>query len=243
MYIQIKLKDFTSKADYYKLQKQFLMYDDDYDATKLSTPEEPTQTKLDINYTINDEFGFVTRQVLNFETDLLEAQIPLFHDKYFKIFVSEARKEYTQDAKNGLSRQRINDILEIKEAIETASYLKHSIKILIIEELEKLEDSIAEYQQNPFPKIKYKLEFNLNNSEVILLFHLMREKKLINHIEDRDLGKILDNFCKCLSSNSEAYNNLRRSRKLLNNFKNGSRPNEMPLRRLNKKFQELNFPL
>ena len=101
---------------------------------------------------------------------------------------------------------------------------------------------MSSYLENPYSLIKNKLEFNWSNTDVVFFFHLLRENKVINHITDADLGRIIDSFCKgSVDNKPDTYLDTKYSSKLINNFKNGSRSDIEPLKRLKEIFSKNDF--
>lgn len=178
---------------------------------------------------------------INFEDDFLKTGISKLAEKNSLIFIDKIKELYTEELKNGFVRQYVEELRNTKDLILYSKFLNQDIMKSIISEILKLEEFVFSYLSNPYPSIKEKLEFNWSNTDVVFFFHLLRENKVINHITDADLGRIIDSFCKGSDNDSDTYFDMKYSSKLINNFKNRSRSNSEPLKRLKEVFSNNDF--
>jgi hypothetical protein len=237
--IEFNFSDLASKKRYEILQNRFYWNDINIFDLGLKT------SKLILNFDITVEErnnGNVTYLDVNFENDFLLPNILKLAEKNYYLFLNEIYQLYTKDLKEGFTNQFIENLREEKISINECDYLNSNVKNEIVLQIEILENKVSSYLSNPYPFIKEKVEFNLRQTDVVFLFHLLREKKVINHITDADLGRIIDSSCKSFNSNdSKTYLDVKNSRKLINNFKNVSRSDSEPLKRLKEIFSKTDF--
>lgn len=241
IYIKIGMQDFLTEENFRKVQEKFIKYDDnvdyDFQLSNVWDSEEIKVTFYEPDIT-GLEYQYVT---IHFLADFLLQEISKLGTYYLSQFIQDLKKQYTIDLKKGFTSEAINKVRIARDSISKAEYLNTTIKRDLFNQLDYIEDGLESYIDNPYPKLKLKLEFKLQRNEVIMFFHLLRENDVICHIEDSDLGRIIDNFAQYFDNSSEDFVAINNSRKELNNYKNFNKSNSKPIQTLQEIFTKPDF--
>lgn len=241
VYIKIGIQDFITEENFRKLQEKFMLLGDnaDHDFELKHVIDSET---LSVNLAEQDINGLNPQLVtIHFLNDFLRKEIPKLGEYHLSKFIEQLSKQYTPELKNGLASELLNKVRNAKNSISKAKYLHTIIQSYLAYQLDYIEEGLENYLKIPYPTLKQKLEFYLQRNEVIMLFHLLREKKVICHIEDSDLGRVIDNFAEYSDSSSKKFIAINNSRKELNNYKNFSKSDTKPLQNLQSIFTSSGF--
>lgn len=241
VYFKIGIQDFITEENFRKLQEKFMRLDDQ--ASPEFNLEKIFDSKtLSVSFIDADIFGLNQQTVeIDFLKDFLLKEIPKLSEYHLSKFIEQLSNQYTPESKNGLASKLLNRAREAKQFISQAKYLEEIIRTHLLYQLENIEEGLEGYLKNPYPNLKYKLQFNLQRNDVIMFFHLLRKKGVIYQIEDRDLGRIIDNFAEYSDNASNQFKTINNSRKELNNYKNFSKSDSKPLQRLQEIFTSPDF--
>lgn len=215
-YSFIQFHHFFTKESYCELQKYFLSFDENSYAKRSDEPIED----LEIVYKTVDVFsGIETYDKLKFYEDFVYKETSKLAEKQFLKFQKEIKNKgiYADDALNNFVKKYISKKREYSEDISLAKYLPIRFIASLLLELDKLEELIEGYLQDPDPHFKEKISFNWTRSSVILFFHLLRKNKIIQWMEDRDIAKVID-YSFQYSSGKE-YLPIKDSRKMFGNYR------------------------
>ena len=191
--------------------------------------------------TIDFVSGDENYEEIKFYEDFVYKETMKLADKQFQKFKKEISEKgiYESKALGDFTKKYISKKREYSEVIGLADYLPTKFIARLQLELDKLEELIEEYLENPSPNFNEKISFNWSSSEVLLFFHLLRKNKIIDWIEDNDLGRILEFSCNY--SRGEKYIPLNGSRKILGSFKRGDRIPDKPLNKIKGDLQKDDF--
>ena len=239
--IKVNFSDLITEKRFAILQNRFYWYDIRYENCEIKANKPVSNFSINIQE-VNEKTGETNYKGLGFEEDFLTSKISSLAEINYSLFLEGIKRIYTKESKNGFAQQFIEDLRITKQKISDSDYLSKEIIDSVIEQIIFLENRVSSYLETPYPSIKEKIEFNWSNTDVIFFFHLLRENKVINNITDADLGRIIDTACKGLSNKaSDTYLDIKYSSKLMNNFKNGSRSDSEPLKRLKEIFSKNDF--
>ncbi|MCB0748133.1 MAG: hypothetical protein KDC90_11790 [Ignavibacteriae bacterium] len=231
---------FTSKEKYCALQSKFLNLDErDRYTWALEEPLPDAMVDIKVFDTLEGKDDYFSKSLLG---DFILPGVNLLAFNHFRTFRSKIHSKglYMKEQVDGLAKVYLNKINETKSIIEKADFISEEIRGLVVLQLDLLTERLENYISNPYPLLKEKLQFNWNRTDVIFFFNLLRLNKQIGHIEDADLGRIIDNVCEY--NNGKEYTPIRESRKHLTSFKNFTeRPQEETLKRLKEIFTSDDF--
>ncbi|MGO3812668.1 hypothetical protein [Mesonia sp.] len=234
----IQFHHFFTKESYCKLQDYFLAYDETSKSEKLKEPLDNPK----ITYKIVDQFSDnESYEELKFYEDFVYKETMKLADKQFLKFKKEINNNGIFETKtlSDFTKIYISKKRKYSEDISLADYLPAKFIARLQIELDKLEEFIEEYLENPSPNFKEKISFNWSSSEVLLFFHLLRKNKIIDWIEDNDLGRILEFSCNY--SKDDKYTSVKGSRKILGGFRRGDRIPDKPLNKIKGDLQKEDF--
>ncbi|GGZ56457.1 hypothetical protein [Mesonia mobilis] len=234
----IEFYHFFSKEAFCKLQKYFFAYDETSFTQKL---EEPLDNPKIVYKSVDPFSGEENYEELRFEEDFVYKEITKLADKQFLKFKAEINNKGIYETKtlSDFAKAYISKKREYSTEIGLAEYLPVKLIASLQLQLEKLEEYIEQYIENPDPNFKQKISFNWSSSEVLLFFHLLRKNKIIDWIEDRDLGRILEYSCNYLTD--KEYSPIRNARKILGGFRRGERIPDKPLEKIKDDLSNENF--
>jgi hypothetical protein len=234
----IQFYHFFTKKSFCQLQKYFLSFDD---SSHIEELKEPLDNPEIIYKTVDPFSGTEDYKKLKFIKDFVYKELFKLADKQFLKFQQEITSKgiYSDDALNNFSKKYISKKREYSKKINSAKFLSEEISKKLTLELNKLEKLIEEYLASPSPNFKEKISFNWSSSEVLLFFHLLRKNKIIDWIEDRDLGRILEYSCNYLTD--KEYSPIRNARKILGGFRRGERIPDKPLEKIKDDLSNENF--
>lgn len=215
----IRFHHFTTKASYCKLQEIFGSYDEQH---RFDEIEEPL-TGFEITYYEKDEFfNTETYAEISFLKDFLNPGISKLKNRYFENFKEATYDKglFSQDLLDGFAKCHRNKLIETRNNIRKAMYLNPKTRIVLVERIHELQNLINDFVDNPYPKVKNKIQFNWRRTDVEYFFYLLRINKEIAWIEDADLGNIIDGVFQC--KEGDEIKDIKDSRKHLNAFKNDS---------------------
>jgi hypothetical protein len=204
------------------LQSHFAAHDVSYPVYEAR--EEPVKDFTIYDYEYSD-FEIENRIKLSFLKDYVSLGLDKIHERYFEGFRKEIDRNglYTTELLQGIASRYYNQINEISQIIRVAKYLPLSVRAHLHVKLTSLRELIEEFVKDPYPNFQTKIKVNWSRTDVIYFFHLLRLNKSINHIEDADLGNIIDTCFEYLDTKEGTYKPIVKSRKHLNEFKNAKR--------------------
>lgn len=235
----IRFHHFTTKKAYCNLQEIFGSYDErrNYDVI-----EEPIED-FEITYYERDElFATENYTQLFYRKDFLIPGILELKHWYFENFkeASYDKGLFSEELLNGFAKFHRNKIIETKAIIFRAKYLSLGTRFDLISEMNKLQALIDDFVENPYPKVKSKVQFNWIRTDVEYFFYLLRTNDQIAWIEDADFGRIIDGAFQCVEG--DEIKEITGSRKHLNAFKNDAgRSEDKAIKRLKSIFQNDDF--
>lgn len=240
---KLNFADFISAENYYHLIHKFLSKDINYKYTFFEDLELPTNDiKIEV-YKDNVETFFNPELsetiIIDFEKDFLKNNIPGMANYYLDLLIQKAHTA-NQNTPNNLEyffMPVLEELNRYSGCYSKADFLPDDIRQLIKFEVNKLIESLHSYLSNPYPDVKKKLQFKLNRIDVEVFFFLLREKKIIAHIEDADLGRIIDNLCEFQKKEgTNEFVSINGSAGKITGIKNKDRIVDKSLRKLSKIF-------
>ena len=239
------ISDFVIDTDFIALQNKFSAYDERH-----ITPEgemtHKTYSRKDFDI-IFKSFNSESKEVYNnvfFYRDFLPNCVFKMADIEIGIIEKRIAKEFqfnNHERKNFIEHQ-IAVYKEYDIAIFGSIFLDDHVKVMLSTQTRKvLEFLYDDIILKDIYKTDDKMKFKMNKNDIQMLFFLLRQAKLIDHVIDADLGRLIDNFFVYYSSESETFLEMKRSGKELNDYKNVNKTAERAIERLKAIFTDQNF--
>lgn len=241
MNIPITFKDFKTEKNYLALQNKFAGWD------MQNPPNEPTYKKV-----IKTDF-FINYKTVNFLTEKEEYKELYFIKDFLLHKISALAKRYVIYFQNSIesdllfdknriqlySEIQLKKIIEIEEIVKNSDYLIENLRLDLLVQIEIVIDYLKNIHILPNYTVDDKFKFNLNKTDVLVLFTLLRKKKIINSTYDNEFGFLIEK--NCLYKNEEKYTPIKNASKVVNDIKNSHRPIEKSIVRLKNIFMNEDF--
>lgn len=143
---------------------------------------------------------YVTQALPEMVNDFVQNFSKTIHDKAI----------YGTDSLIEFKSIKLQELNEITDKVEQASYLDNDFKATIIDSIEKAYHYINYYKHNT---AEDKIKFNLNKNEVVTLFHLLLKKGYIKGYK-ADLSRFIDANFQYLSGTEGIHKDITSSGKL-----------------------------
>ncbi|HNP69357.1 MAG TPA: hypothetical protein PKH16_15730 [Aequorivita sp.] len=240
---KLNFADFISAENYYHLIHKFLSKDINYKFTffeDLKIPSEDIKIEVfkdKIVALFNPEAAQTI--IIHFEEDFLLINIPKMADYYFENLLQSARSanQNTPENLEYFFMPVLEELNSYTRSYSKANFLSENTRKLIIEETYKLIRLCEAYLSNPYPEVQKKLKFRLKRMDVEAFFFLLREKKVIEHIENADLGRIIENICEYQpNKDSKEFKVIRDSATKIGDINNMNRVIDNSLKKLSQIF-------
>jgi hypothetical protein len=241
MDIQITFKDFKTEEKYLALQNKFARH------SELNNTTEDDFIKVikqdfQINYKTVNPITYEEDYIyLSFYNDFLIPRIQKLAKRFIDFFNHKLEEKVIIEREKikAYSEIQLKKFFKLEYAIRNSNYLEKKINILIINQIQIIVDYLKQVHILPDYLIDDKLKFNLNKTDVLVLFTLLREKGIINAPFDSELGLFIEKYFSCKSN--DTYASIKNAKGVVNDIKNFNRPIEKSIVRLKKIFKNNEF--
>lgn len=242
MDILITFLDFKTEENYLRLQNKFARFgeknniiEDDY--------EKVIKEDFTIIYKcINPGTDLEDYIELSFNNNFLFPKINKLASDYINWFKNYLEKNlYIEEEKiKPLATLQLKKFIELKENnISDSKYLNKKIRVILSNQIEIIIEYLSNVHLLPNYTIDDKLKVNLNKTDILVLFTLLREKGIINSPYDAELGLFIDkNF---LYKKANTYITIKKAGKVVNDVKNFNKPIGKSIKKLKNIFQNDDF--
>lgn len=238
------ISDFVIDTDFIALQNKFSAYDERHITTEGEMTHK-TYSRKDFDI-IFKSFNSESKDVYNtvfFYRDFLPNCVYKMAD--IEIGIIEKRIsdfQYNNHERKNFIEHQIAVYREYDTAIFGSIFLKDNLKVMLSTQTAKvLEFLYDDIILKDIYKTDDKMKFKMNKNDVQMLFFLLRQAKLIDHVHDADLGRLIDNFFVYYNSESEEFFEIKKSNKDLNDYKNLNKTSGKAIERLKAIFTDGNF--
>ncbi|MHB1106987.1 MAG: hypothetical protein ACYCZ2_11545 [Lutibacter sp.] len=241
MDIPITFLDFKTEENYLKLQNKFSRL-----GKENNLPEDDYQKVVKDDFTIiyksiNPVTYLEDYKTLSFDNDFLFPKIYKLAKgfiNWFKIDLEE--KLFIDEEKIELyAKLQMKKFNELKENILNSKYLNKKIRVVLDAQITIIIEYLSNVHILPNYLVEDKLKVNLNKTDILVLFTLLREKKIIDSPFDPVLGLFIErNF---LYKDADTYTSIKNAGKVVNDIKNSHKPIEKSIDRLKKIFKNDEF--
>lgn len=245
MDIPISFRDFKTKENYLTLQNKFSGWD----------CRKPTGVN---NYTkvIEKDFS-ITYKTINLFTEDDDYQEMFFIKDFLLIKIQHLAKQYILFFKRYIedkllldkekiklfSEIQLKKLIELSQAIDNSDFLIKKIKIALKSQLDVTVDYIKDIHLLPNYTIDDKFKMNMNKTDVLLLFLLLRQNNIISY-RDSELGLLIEKSF--LYQDGDTFKPITKAGKVINEIKHFHRGTDKAVNRLkalfkNDEFYEIDF--
>lgn len=237
----LKFSDFSSKANFLKLQNKYAAYDEQNVGLNEDVYTDIVKTDFSIVYKSVHEFNFETYDQVSFQKGFLIPKINKLSEATISN-INEKIKEgflYNDLERNNFIKLTLEEVIKVYDSILEADYLEPIIIDALRNELESVIDFLSNFDFNLNFGITEKVQFNLNKTDLLVLMYLLRKNGIVNtDYTDADFGKLIERFFQYQNSVTNNYVDIKRARKELNDFKNMNDTIEKSIARLKNQFQD-----
>lgn len=180
----------------------------------------------------------------NFNIHYVIPLLPEFYDEHKNRFCKTYDEDHTVLSESGeekFKRTELYRLNVISNEIDNSTHLDEPLKQAAIAIIDELYGFINAYKQN---EVTDKIPFNLSKNEVITLFHLLFQKKVISQdLDKRDISRLIGRNFEYFSSKDKKYLPVIKPGKQENNLLTDHAENnpELTLRKLKKIFTAKDF--
>jgi len=170
--------------------------------------------------------------------------LPEFYNECKNKFCKIFNEDYTllsSDAEEKFKRIELYKLNVISDEIDNSTHLDEALKKAVIDIIDELYGFIDTYKQN---EVTDKIPFNLSKNEVITLFHLLFQRKIISEdLTKRDISRLIGRNFEYFSKKDKKYLPVIKPGKQENNLltDNGDDNPDLVLRKLKKIFNSKDF--
>jgi len=232
MDIPITFLDFKTKENYLALQNKYAGW------CERNPPNNETYSNV-----VKTDFSIIykTKNMLTNEDDYIEyyfikdflnVKIPLFAKRYIVFFKKhiEDLLLLEKDRIIAYSKIQLKKIIEIEEIIKKSEYLDKNIRLSLLVQIAVVIDYLKSIHILPSYTIEEKFKMNMNKTDIILLFALLRQNNKIASINDSQLGLLIEKSF--LYQKGEEYTSINKAGKFINGIKHMSNPTKKAIIRL-----------
>lgn len=215
--LNLKFESFINEEEFIRLQDSFIAKDEVNPSRSFSNKiEDDIIIKLNpVHPEMKELYSF--KETLKFNiTRLNESYVNKYKEDI------EKNKLFSPEQKLAYAKHQLEKLNTWYHSISEVTFLSKDIQTSLLNELE----NTHEYLSNSFilPSIdeSSKIKFNINKTDLIVLFQLLRKHKIIDDYSDAELGRLIESNYLCLDNRSN-YKPLTNTRKFLNDIKNGNK--------------------
>jgi hypothetical protein len=244
MNIPITFSDFTNETKFLVLQNKFAIYDE---------RENPYEPEVYIKV-IKEEFFIILKTIdiftlkdeyikTYFYKDYLLKEINKLAKRYIDAFRLNLENNliYEEEKIKLLATQKLNYFVELKELLNKSNYITLVARKKIINQIDIVFDYLSNVHILPTYSLDNKIKFNWNKDDILLLMLMLRDKKIIPHNFDNELGMLLDKSFLYYNKQEKKFKELNKSGKIINDIKNNNKSIKKSLERLKAFFSDESF--
>lgn len=240
MDIQLAFKDFKTEKSYLALQNKYAGFDG------RNPPEEAYKEVIKEDFfiyyktkdLITEEDDYIKYY---FKKDYLNYKLPELANNYIDSFKHYIETKLLLDNKKVelYSKIQMKKFIELDDVIEKSDYLFKDTRLLLHSQIEIVINYLKEIHILPDYIIYEKFKMNLNKTDIILLFTLLRQNNIIDAIKDSHLGFLLEKSF--LYKSEEGYSPIKNAGKVVNDIKRLNKGTEKAIKRLKELFKNDDF--
>ncbi|MDC7994037.1 hypothetical protein [Altibacter sp. HG106] len=235
--LEVELEDFMSESSYIKIQNDFMSFGSNFKDTELN--DAIVAEDFHIQYK-DEESGSLQERY--FQNDFLILKIDGLGNKLINKFQNYIYENdlFMAEQKIELSKKYQLRCFSIEKFVKRSAFLIDEVKNALNREI-RIALDFFETKFLLDIKNRDKIRFNLNRTDIQVLFLLLHQQKLIENPLFSPLGHLIDKYFAYLDENSNTFKEISKSGSLLSDFKNGSRTIEKSMQRLKEIFTSENF--
>lgn len=241
MDIPITFLDFKTEENYLALQNKYARFGEQNNVIEDDYQKVVKDGFMIIYKSINSVTYLEEYLQYSFIEDFLLLKIPNLAKSYADSFKRYIQNDLLieKDKVKRASEIQLKKFFVLIEIIKNAEYLNKKIRIKLLTQIDITIEYLSNVHILPNYTVDDKFKFNLNKTDVLVLFTLMREKKIINCPYDNLLGFLLEK--NCLYQDDDKYTPIKNAGKVVNDFKNNNRTIEKSVKRLKDIFNSDEF--
>lgn len=237
----LKFSDFSSKANFLKLQNEYAAYDELNAGLNEDIYADIVKADFSIVYKSVNEFNFETHKKVSFQQGFLMPKINNLSVATISNINEKIKVDFLYDdlERNNFIKLTLEEVIKLLRSILEADYLEPIIIDALKNELGSVIDFLSNFDLNLNFGITEKVQFNLNKTDLLVLMYLLKKNGIVNNdYTDADFGKLIERFFQYQQTLTKNYVDIVRARKELNDFKNMNDTFEKSIARLKKIFQD-----
>lgn len=241
MDIPITFLDFKTEKNYLALQNKYARFGEHNNSNEDDYLNVITDDFTIIFKCISPVTGLEDYIKLSFNNNFLFPKINRLAYEYIKWFKNylEGNLDIKEEKIKSFARLQLKKIIDLEVTISGSKYLNKKIRVILCNQIEIIIEYLSNVHILPNYLVEDKLKFNLNKTDVLVLFTLLRDKGIINSPYDAELGLFIEK--NLLYKNSGDYSPIKNAGKVVNDVKNFNKPVEKSIQRLKDIFQNDDF--
>ncbi len=241
MNIPLTFNSFSSEENFLELQNKFAIYDERENPCELMIYETVVKEDFFIFLKSVDIFNLKEDyEKKYFVKDFLLDQIDNLAKRYitaFKINLEKALLVEKEKVKK-FAGIRLNKFKELHENLKKQSFITLEVKQKVLKQINIVSEYLTNVHIAPNYTFEDKIKFKWNKADMLLLFLILREKKIIDHPYDNEFGMLLDKSFLYYNKKNEGFESISGSSSVINDYKNGNRGVLKSLARIKKVFTD-----
>lgn len=240
MLLNVTFSDFYCEKSFVKLQSRFLALDKAVNFFELNRINGLNKSDFTINYldiSESIEKGSDVVHTVSFY-DLLRANLNDISSRYLVDleYRMDDKGIFIKDEKIAFINSEINRLYEVESQIFSFDFLPLDIHSELVNQIQITNDFLNE-KFIPELVLEDKFKFNLNKTDLVYFFYLLRQNKILNSsYTDSQLGRLIDRYLLYKKDSNDVYEKVKLSRAVLNKNKNQNVTLEKSVKRLKEIF-------